>query len=191
MNTSDLVEWQIRSPKNGMVMCWWTHPLLELIETWDWKDKNVLEFGCGRGTAWLRERSKWVDSIDADLQWAEQAKKDCREYNLDNGRVLADQIPDGIPDEIPHYLGLIPTDKEYDVISVDGIYRVESIEWAINHFKGRGGLLIIDNLDQDFVFISPKAMELIAPYEGEVFIQPNHTNHEGKPWNSRYYKIPK
>ena len=87
MSTSDLVEWQIRSPKNGMVMCWWTHPLLELIEKWDWSDATMLETGGGRGTAWLRERCKWVDTIEASLEWAEQIKKDCSEYGLDNGEV--------------------------------------------------------------------------------------------------------
>jgi len=189
MNTDTLVEWQRHSPTNGMVQCWWTHPMLDLIETWDWKDKNVLEFGCGRGTAWLRERSKWVDSIDADLQWAEQAKKDCNGYGLNNGRILADQISDGAGWQ-KEYFNLIPTDKEYDIISIDGIYRTEAIEWALNHFKGREGLMILDNLDQDFVWISPKAMELLEPYKGEVFIQQNHINHEGKPWNTRYYNIP-
>jgi len=48
MNTSDLVEWQIRSPKNGMIMAWWTHPILEFIETLDWKDKTMLETGAGK-----------------------------------------------------------------------------------------------------------------------------------------------
>jgi hypothetical protein len=191
MNTTDLVEWQIRSPKNGMVMCWWTHPILELIESWDWKDKNVLEFGCGRGTAWLRERSKWVDSIEADLEWAAQAEKDCREYGLGNGAIYAKQLPDGVQGTQIEYFGLIPKNTKYDIVTIDGIYRTEAIEWAISHFEGREGLIIIDNLDQDFVWISPKAMELIAPYEGEVFIQPNHTNHEGKAWNTRYVKIPK
>lgn len=190
MNTDTLVEWQIRSPKNDMVMCWWTHPILEWIEQQDWEDKNLLEFGSGRGTAWLRERCKWVDSIEADLQWAEQAKKDCLWYNLFNGGIYAKQLPDGVQGTQPEYFALIPTDKKYDIISIDGIYRTECIEWAINHFKGREGLLILDNLDQDFVWISPKAMELLEPYKGEVFIQPNHINHEGKPWNTRYYKIP-
>lgn len=190
MNTSELVEWQIRSPKNGMVMCWWTHPILELIETWDWKDKNVLEFGAGRGTAWLRERSKFVVSIEADLEWAEQARKDCADYGLQNGAIYSMQLPDGVQGTQPTYFGLIPTNIKFDIITIDGIYRTESIEWAINHFKGRDGLLIIDNLDQDFVWISPKAMELIEPYESEVFIQPNHINHEGKPWNTRWVRIP-
>lgn len=108
MNTEALVEWQIRSPKNGMVMCWWTHPMLELIETWDWKDKNVLEFGCGRGSAWLRERSRWVDSIEADLEWAKQAEKDCREYGLGNGAIYAKQLPDGVQGTQPEYFALIP-----------------------------------------------------------------------------------
>lgn len=190
MNTQDLVEWQRYSPTNGMVQCWWTHPILDLIETWDWKDKTILETGCGRGTVWLRERSKWVDSIDADLEWAEQARKDCAEYGFDNGRIFAAQLPDGQQDRKQEYFDLFPTDKQYDIITIDGIWRTECIEWAINHFKGREGLLIIDNLDQDFVWISPKAMELLEPYEGEKFIQPNHTNHEGKAWNTRYYKIP-
>lgn len=191
MNTSELVEWQIRSPKNGMVMCWWTHPMLELIETWDWKDKNVLEFGAGRGTAWLRERSKFVISIEADLEWAEQARKDCAEYGLDNGGIYAMQLPDGVQGTQPTYFGLIPQDIQFDIITIDGIYRTEAIEWAINHLKGREGLLIIDNLDQDFVWISPKAMELIEPYEQDKLIQPNHINHEGKAWNTRWVKIPK
>jgi len=190
MNTQDLVEWQIRSPKNGMVMCWWTHPILELIETWDWKDKNVLEFGSGRGTAWLRERSKLVHSIEADLQWADQVVKDCNEYNLHNGGIWARQIPDGVQGMQAEYFGMIPKDVQYDIITIDGIYRTESIEWALNHFKGREGLLILDNLDQDYVWISPKAMELLEPYKGEIFIQPGHINHEGKPWNTRYYIIP-
>lgn len=190
MNTGELVEWQRHSPKNGMIQCWWTHPILDLIETWDWKEKNLLEFGAGRGTAWLRERSKFVVSIEADEQWGEQALKDCQEYGLTNGAIYARQIPDGVQGRQAEYFGMIPQDIYFDIISIDGIFRTEAIEWALNHFKGREGLLILDNLDQDFVWISPKAMELLEPYEGEIFIQPGHINHEGKPWNTRYYKIP-
>ena len=48
MNTETLVEWQIRSPKNQMVMCWWTWDLLDWVERQDWKDKKILEMGAGR-----------------------------------------------------------------------------------------------------------------------------------------------
>jgi protein-L-isoaspartate O-methyltransferase len=173
-----------------MVQCWWTWDMLDWIETQDWSDKNVLEFGAGRGTAWLRDRSKFVVSIEADLQWAEQARKDCERYGLNNGAIYAKQLPDGVQGTQPEYFGMIPSEIKFDVISIDGIYRTEAIEWAIEHLKGREGLLIIDNLDQDFVWISPKAMELIAPYESKVFYQKEHTNHEGKQWNTRWVKIP-
>jgi len=186
----ELVEWQRRSPKNNMVQCWWTHPILDLIETWDWSNKNVLEFGAGLGTAWLRERSKWVDSIEADVEWAHRAEMQCSIEKQFNGHIFAKQLPDGVQGTQPEYFSMIPTDKQYDIITIDGIYRTEAIEWAIKHFKGREGLLIIDNLDQDFVWISPKAMELIEPYEQDKLTQPNHTNHEGKAWNTRWVKIP-
>lgn len=190
MNTSDLVEWQIRSPKNGMVMAWWTHPILELIESWDWKDKTMLETGSGRGTAWLRERCKWVDSIEADLEWASQVQKDCDEYGLSNGRIFAAQLPDGVQDRKHEYFNLIPNDKKYDIISVDGIWRYEMLQWALDHFKGRGGLLIADNWQQDYVWISPVAEELMKPYKINRFDQPDHINHEGRKWNTSYWEIP-
>ena len=191
MDTSDLVEWQIRSPKNGMIMAWWTHPILEFIETLDWKDKTMLETGAGRGTAWLRERCKWVDSIEADLAWAAQVQKDCDEYGLTNGRIFSAQLPDGVQERKQDYFDLIPNDKKYDIISVDGIWRYEMLQWALDHFKGRGGLLIADNFDQDYVWISPLANELMMPYKDveQIFYQPNHTNHEGKQWNTRIWHI--
>lgn len=190
MFTTELVEWQIRSPKNGMVMAWWTHPILELIETWDWTDKVLLETGAGRGTSWLRSKCKWVDSIEADLQWAALVEQDCKDYGLHNGSVFAAQLPDGVQDRKQEYFDLIPKNTQYDIISVDGIWRFEMLQWALNHFKGRGGLLIADNFDQDFVWISPAANELMSQFEEHKFIQPTHINHEGKPWNTRYWNIP-
>ena len=193
MFTTELVEWQIRSPKNNMVMPWWTHPILELIESWNWKEKTMLETGSGRGTAFLRDKCKWVDSIEADLQWADLVQQDCTNYSLDNGRIFAAQLPDGVQDRKQEYFDLLPDDKQYDIISVDGIGRYEVLQWALEHFKGRGGLLIADNFDQDFVWISPAADAIMEPYKEyeQVFYQPEHTNHEGKPWNTRMWQIPK
>lgn len=120
-----------------------------------------------------------------------QAVKDCTEAGLNNGSVNFADIPDGMATQwLGCYAALIP-DKQYDVIIIDGIYRTEMLEWAIEHLKAVGGYVFIDNLDQDYVWISPRANELVEPLEGEIFIQPKHIAHEGKPWNSRYYIIPK
>jgi len=191
MNTPELVEWQRVSSETGLIECWWTHPCLDVINTWDLKDKTWLEFGAGLGTASLRQKCKWVDSIEANTEWAIKADLYARANNLENGDVIRfpfGDIPDGLVHYLPMYMSLIPN-KEYDIISVDGIYRNECLVWALNHFKRKGGILVVDNLDQDYVWISPAANELMAPYPCQIYYQPGHINHEGKSWNTRIYEI--
>lgn len=189
MNTAELVEWQMYAP-NGLVYPWWTHPFLEVLETWDLKDKTWLEFGGGRSTAWLRSKCKWVDTIEANLEWAQQAVDDCHANNLTNGIIHSKTLPDGIQERKQEYFDLIPNDKQYDIISVDGIWRYECLQWALDHFKERGGIIIADNWQQDYVFISPPADFLMKNYTLHRYVQPNHTNHEGNPWNTVYWIIP-
>lgn len=199
MNTNELVEWQKIDESNGLVYPWWTHPFLDVLNTWNLKDVQWLEFGGGRSSAWLRSKCKWVDTIEANSQWALQSINDCDNAGLINGFISYKDLPDGIQELKQEYFDLInnpnrPTvgDRKlmYDIISVDGIWRNECLQWALDHFKGRGGIIVVDNMDQDFVWISPAADELMKPYECHKFIQPNHINHEGKPWNTRYYVIP-
>lgn len=193
MNT-DLVEWQKIAP-NGLVYPWWTHPFLDELEKWDLKEKTWLEFGGGRSTAWLRSKCKRVDTIESNVLWANTATTECHENGLTNGNVYnkLKDLPDGLQQRKQEYFDLIPTGEKYDIISVDGIWRTECLAWALNHFKGREGILIADNYDQDFVWISPFADELMKHYKNSehIFYQPNHTNHEGKPWNTRYWEINK
>jgi|ERR1700677_1601038 len=197
MTHPELCEWQRVNSETGLVECWWTHPCLDVINTWVLKEKNWLEFGAGLGTAYLRSKCKWVDSIEANNDWAAKATKYCNHNALYNGVVYSADIPDGMPDRMAQYFDLIPDGsldilqkRVYDIISVDGIWRNECLKWAIDHFKGRGGILVVDNMDQDFVWISPAANELMASYPCEIYYQPGHTNHEGKSWNTRIYTIP-
>lgn len=190
MNTPELVDWQRIDPENGICEPWWTWPCMDVIKTWDLKDKIWLEFGAGLSSSWLRSKCKWVDSIEASNEWAAKAAKYCLDNDLLNGVIYSADLPDGIQERRGEYFRMIPMDKKYDIISVDGIWRNESLQWAIDHFKGREGKLIVDNLNQDFVWISPAAIELMAPYHCTIFYQPGHTNHEGLPWNTRVYTIP-
>jgi hypothetical protein len=190
MNTYDLVEWQKLSP-SGLVFPWLTHPFLDLVETWDLSDKTMLEFGAGRGSAYWWSKCKWVDSIESNSEWAMKACDDIGNCLLHNkGRMHYVNVADGIDEQAPIYFDAVPKETKYDIILVDGLYRNESLQWAIDHFKGREGTLIVDNMDQDFVWISSAANELMAPYPCEIYYQPGHINHEGKPWNTRIYQIP-
>lgn len=200
-----MVEWQKMAP-NGICYPWWTHPCLDILETWELSNKIWLEFGVGFSTSWLRSKCAWVDSIESNIDWAAKGNKYCDYNKTHNGIIWVADLPDGIQERKQEYFDLIPKnygaissdqhskavlkDRIYDIISVDGIWRNECLEWAIDHFKGREGKLIVDNLDQDFVWISPAAMELMAPYPCEIYYQPGHINHEGKPWSTRIYTIP-
>lgn len=190
MNTSELVEWQRVDPNNGLVEPWLTHPFMEEIKKWKLGDKFILEFGGGRSTAWWRKECKWVDTIDASEEWANQSRMDCQSAGLYNGRILAKTLPDGIQNRKQEYFNLIPGDKYYDIIVNDGIWRYEVLQWALDHFKGRNGIIIADNWQQDFVWISPPSEELMKSYEIHKFVQPDHTNHEGKPWQTVFWNIP-
>jgi len=187
-----LVEWQPQVPAMGLVQWWWTHPFLDWLDLQYLKERFWLEFGAGLGTAWLRSKCAWVDSIEASRSWAARAAYECEVNNKPNGQIFAhfEDLRDGVAwEDLPKYMELIPKNKQYDVISIDGIYRTEMVQWAIDHLKGRNGLLICDNWQQDYVWLSPAAEEMLAPYEIRRFVQPNHINHEGRPWNTSYWLI--
>src|ERR1700677_2123162 len=143
MTHPELCEWQRVNSETGLVECWWTHPCLDVINTWVLKEKNWLEFGAGLGTAYLRSKCKWVDSIEANNEWAAKAINYCDDNDLYNGGIYSANIPDGVPELMASYFNLIPKgifdftpESEYDIISVDGIYRNQALQWAIDHFKG-------------------------------------------------------
>jgi len=191
IDKNQLYEWQRIDSENGLIEPWWSHPFMDYLKTWNLSGVTWLETGSGASTAWLRSKCFWVDSVESSLQWAKDVEAYCDAEGLYNGAVLYNgDIPDGTPEGMKAYFDLLPISKLYDVISIDGLYRTEMLQWALDHFAENGGVLIADNFGQDFVWISPKAEEIMAPYEAHVFAQPDHTNHEGRPWNTRYWIIP-
>ena len=185
----ELVDWQ-RIASNGLIHPWWVHRFLDELETWDLKDKNWLEFGSGYGTAWLRSKCKWVDSIEANPEWEIKVREYCNKNSLFNGIIYCEQLNEGDENTRDRYFKLIP-DEKYDIISVDGIHRDECLKLALNHFKGRPGILIADNWQQDYVWISEQAEKTMEPYNINKFVQPDHFNNAGRPWCTVYWEIPK
>lgn len=184
-----LIEWQKLDTTCGFIFPWFTHPFLDVLKTWDLSEKNILEFGAGRSTAWWRFHSFWVDSVETNPDWAKAVANEVVGY--DNGRILYYSDPLAYEDgKEQKYFDLIRGDMKYDVIVVDGIYRTECLQWALDHFNGRPGIIIADNWQQDYVWLSEKAEEIMAPYKINKFIQKNHTNHEGHPWQTVYWNIP-
>lgn len=178
-------------PATGLCFPWYTHPFLNDLKDWYLADKTVLEFGGGLSTMWWRRKAKWVDTIETDPEWTDHIVEQCWQAQYTNGIVHCTKLADGLASDMPKYFDLIPKrpNGHYDIIIVDGIYRTEALQWAIDHLKGHRGIIIADNWQQDFVWISPKAEEIMKPYQIQQFYQPGHADHEGRPWNTSFWII--
>ncbi len=204
----ELVQWQMIDPSNNLVFPWFTHPFLEVLKTWDLKDKVVLEYGAGRSTCWWAEKARFVVAVEANPEFFISVRAELNERKLnDKAHVCLAEVNEGEQDielqseyinapwrtyafERKHpgqYTG--PWDCAFDVIVVDGVLRYECIKAAISALSDCGGKLIVDNWQQDG-FICPACAELLAPYEGHVYRQEDHTDHHGNPWQTGYWEIP-
>jgi hypothetical protein len=198
INIENLVQWQLYDADVDAVMPWFTHPFLQVLKSWDLSDKNILEFGSGRSTRWLRARAKWVDSVETDPAWIEKIKDECEEF--DNGRIM--WCPD--PKDPNVYLlkpffrygnpakGVRGFPVHYDIIIDDGIHRNEVLEFAIKYFEAiKGGIIICDNWQQYGVWMSPAAAEMVKPYKGFIYEQEDHTDNDGvNKWKTAFWIIP-
>jgi hypothetical protein len=189
----ELVQWQVRDPKTGCVFPWFTHPFLEVLRAWDLKDKYVLEYGGGRSTAWWRKKSKHVTTIETNIAFVTSIMEECEEKSLLNGDLHLRLINEGDQTRINDYVQAWKCQDEwyhYDVVVVDGILRYESMIEGIAILSDRGGKLIVDNWQQDG-FVCPACAELVKDYEGHIYRQEDHTDHNGNPWQTAYWEISK
>lgn len=188
MTTPTLVEWQKIDEENGLVMPWLTHPFLDWLKQQDWSDKNVIMFGAGLGDAWLAKRCKHLTVVERNDEWLIKAA----EYSGQHGTFIHYiHRPCNDSSGMQDYYLEMPDDRVYDVIINDDAYRTELCQVAIDYLKKHnGGILVADNWQQDYVWISPIAEELMKPYKLNIFVQSNHTDHEGRPWNTVYWEIP-
>jgi len=183
-----MVQWQKIDPSNGLVYCWFTHPCLEAISKWDWSNLTVLEYGSGDSTAWLENKCKKLTSVESNPEWFATVKsriKDPKKVNY----ILA-EVNEG--DQVNGYKYIDAPDTfkgiNYDVVIVDGIMRYECIEKALT--IKRPLKLIVDNWQQAFVFMCPKAIELLKDFEQEICEQADHTDNDGiNKWKTAIFHI--
>lgn len=179
-------EWQKIDPVTGLCFPWLTHPGLDEIATWDLADKNVCEFGAGMSTLWWARKCNKVFSVEANFQWYCEILK----QKPDNVQLEYRSVHEGDQTQIEFYTA-VPEDFIPDIVVVDGVLRNECLQKGIELLSEKGGIIIADNLDQDYVWVSEAAMKLMSPYEAKYYIQPDHKDHSGKPWQTVIFTIPK
>lgn len=172
---------------NNLVEPWLANPAMDVIKSWDLSNKLVLEWGAGLSTLWWADKCKYVYSIEAESNWF------TRIVELKNGHQLMAKaeihyrnVNEGDQTKIDFYTE-VPAWYQPDIIVVDGVLRYECILKALT--LQRPLILIVDNWQQDYVFICPAAEKALEGFTGNVYVQPDHTNHEGRPWATGIWSI--
>jgi predicted O-methyltransferase YrrM len=108
-----------------------------------------LEYGSGRSTRWLADRTSGLVSVEADHEWYSTVRTQLASARL-AAKVDYRFIPaNDLRDDDPHraaYLAVAETlpRASLDYVLVDGLYRDECAVRAVDLVKP-GGLLIVDN----------------------------------------------
>jgi hypothetical protein len=122
----------------GLPLPWYTYPAIEYLETVDFLDCTVFEFGAGNSSLYWARRARSVTTVEDDPRWHEQV----RARALPNQNVLLRRDAEG-------YVAAIADDAvRYDVIVIDGKHRLECTKAAIAQLNPHG-MIILDNSDRD------------------------------------------
>lgn len=203
MNTEQLCFGQRLDEELGVLEPWYVNTAVDKIKTWDLHDKIIMEWGMGNSTKWWAIKSKLVLGVDHNYEWFTEVSNDLNangliakaniayiqthegdnstqrdkyvKYFEENNKIITEQYPQFKPVE------------KIDIAIVDGIHRYECAEYAVKVLKPE--ILIVDNHQQDYIFICPKLDELLEGVRMERYIQPNHTEHEGRPWATAIFYL--
>lgn len=188
-----LVQWQ-KLDSNNVCYPWFTHPMLDVIDKWDLNGKTILEWGGGYSTLWWISRGAFVHCVETNKGWL-----DCIKSELDDKEISymaqLDYVEcnegDNDPIRRSNYIYARSSGElqKPDIVVVDGILRYECMQEGIELLSKKGGILIVDNYQQDG-FICPACAELVKPYKGYIYRQEDHTDHHGNPWQTAYWEIP-
>lgn len=183
MNT-ELSFGQRIDPENNLVECWFTHGALDAIKEMDLSDKIVWMFGAGKGDLWLSKRCKELHVVERNGDWLNSCVSIKESNRADNLFYYYRPCNDSSGED--EYYCEIPI--KVDVVINDDAYRYEVIVKALS--LPRPITLIVDNFMQAFVFICPAAVELLKDFEGTLYEQENHQDHDGvNKWKTGIWNI--
>jgi len=187
MNTEQLSFGQRIDPENNLVECWFTWGCLDWIKQQDWSDKVVLMFGAGMGDIWLAKKCKELYIVERNPEWLDKCATIAANSDAYNLWYINRPCNDCSGQD--EYYCAIPEGCEPDIIINDDAYRFEVIVKALSLKKSL--TLITDNWLQDYVFVCPKAAELLNDYESKVFSQADHKDfeNEGGEWKTAIHFI--
>ena len=110
----------------------YTYPCYEWLNSIDWTDNKVFEYGTGYSTTWWQNKKVDYYAVEDNKQW----------YNVIKDKTNIKHEPEynKYSQSIYNY------DFKFDVIVIDGIVRFDCIKPALERIKD-DGVIIFDNTD--------------------------------------------
>ena len=129
--------------KNGQPLPWYTYPAIDFLKFRTYKDKNILEFGGGQSTLWWADKARSVVTLEGDQAWFNKIKGkmppnvELHYVSMETKDINVAQVKD-VLESLSH--------SSYDVIVIDGLYRVHLINIALKYLTG-DGIIVCDNAE--------------------------------------------
>ena len=187
--TTDLCFGQRIDPELGILEPWYVNACVDKIKEWDLSDKVVFEYGLGASTIWWATKAKKVIGVDHNQEWFEKTDMELCARGIENKtRLYRINTHEGDATETRDlYVTIYNAKEKPNIVIVDGVHRYECAEYAVKVLKPE--ILIIDNHQQDYIFICPALDFLLDGVRMERFVQPDHKDHEGRPWASAIFYL--
>ena len=110
----------------------YTYPCYEWLNSIDWTDSKVFEYGTGYSTTWWQNKNVDYHAVEDNKQWYDMIK--------DKTHIKHEPEYNKYSQSIYNY------DFKFDVIVIDGIVRFDCIKPALEKIKD-DGVIIFDNSD--------------------------------------------
>lgn len=117
----------------GNPIPWFTYPAIAFLSARVRPQWKVLEFGAGMGTIWWSRRVAEAHAIEHDERWADLVAGQCT-ARLDHAMGTSPEA----------YIAPALGGGPYDVVIVDGIYRDECLDVALELVTD-AGIIILDD----------------------------------------------
>ena len=123
--------------KDNNPLPWYTYPAIEYLSQFDYREKNIFEFGTGYSSAFWAKRAKNIISIEDNPIWFKKWKSEFKYNNL--------QIH--LCQEEMYSKAILENNQLYDVIIIDGKFRENCAQTALQRLNN-GGMIILDDSDR-------------------------------------------
>lgn len=123
---------------------WLTQDAIKILDNLLSKNDVGIDFGSGRSTLWFAERLKKLYSIEGNKGWYDKVNHLITKSGFNNIEYQYIKNENASPEYSSDYLKVYEKEASFDFVLVDGIYRYEPADMAIDKLQS-GGLLVIDN----------------------------------------------